>query len=101
MIKRYGLRLVTSCVQRGMDFLDKECPGWEEVMDPKILDISCGQNCVIGQIFGDYGVGIQTLDINAENAPGLGFESTRKVTYKNLNICWKKQIKNRLAALAS
>jgi len=91
---------VVGCVQRGMDFLDKECPGWEEIVNPGALDIACSQNCVMGQIFGDYSAGIETLAISIENASRLGFENAEESNYKNLNTCWKKQIQNRLATLA-
>jgi hypothetical protein len=41
--------------------LNHVVPRWRERVDPDRLDMMCADRCVLGQVFGDYGVGLTVL----------------------------------------
>lgn len=42
--------------------LDRVKPRWRERVDPSRLDMMCADRCVLGQVFGDYGLGMTALE---------------------------------------
>src|SRR5437667_4506213 len=40
-------------VQRGMQLLDRDCPGWEKRIYLPDLDINSGCTCILGQVYRD------------------------------------------------
>ncbi len=53
----------TACVNRGAKLLDKEYPGWEKKINLTKLDTSDYQCCVLGQLYGDFELGLIRLDL--------------------------------------
>lgn len=47
-----------SRVNRGAALLDAEFPGWFERIDTDSLDIATCSRCVLGQVYGDYLMGV-------------------------------------------
>ena len=45
-------------VQRGADYLDSVDPHWYRSVDPVTLELSNGSHCVLGQMHGDYRMGL-------------------------------------------
>jgi len=45
-------------VQRGADYLDTVDPHWYRNVDPVTLELSSGSHCVLGQMHGDYRLGL-------------------------------------------
>ena len=43
---------------RGAAFLDGTDPGWHDRLSPDVLALSDGQACVLGQLHGDYRLGL-------------------------------------------
>jgi hypothetical protein len=88
---------MTRRVERGAILLDRECPGWENEVDPASLRMDEAENCVLGQIHGDYAGAIEALfSGSAVEAAGYGFELARTGDlYASLAIIWRQQIDNR------
>lgn len=47
---------VESRVAAGVKVLDQHEPGWEKLIDLERLNIDSMERCVIGQLYGDFGV---------------------------------------------
>lgn len=45
----------------GMKELDRKWPGWEKAVDPARLSLESDCRCVLGQMFGDYGAGVDEV----------------------------------------
>jgi hypothetical protein len=41
-------------VDKGVAYLDKERPGWRELIDPDKLNISSLHDCILGQVYGYF-----------------------------------------------
>lgn len=64
-------------VMRGLALLDEKVPGWRERVDPSRLDMTSDSECVLGQLFGTYPYGCQTLGIVTRvEATRYGFDAT-------------------------
>jgi len=72
-------------VDNGAALLDERLPGWRDHIDPNTLELADGCNCILGQLFGDYGKGI---DILAVSPTKYGFVKSR-TTYERLTAAWK------------
>lgn len=106
-------------VIRGAELLDDITPDWYKRIDTEELEISACYACVLGQVYGSYLSGIDsvfglTLTIGRfdENDEGLnvaiqhGFEAPSAATenysrrseteYNILNHHWQKQIEKRI-----
>ena len=84
---------------RGVDFLDIEMPGWINHIDVDSLDLFDCDNCVLGQLFGEYTKGIKILEIGNDDAVHCGFESCHVICggggfmdYAELTTAWKNII---------
>lgn len=49
------------CVERGAQLLDAMYPGWYKIVNTSTLDIGAYNYCVLGQVFGSYGEGLDVL----------------------------------------
>lgn len=58
-------------VKKGIALLDSKVEGWRERIDVSKLDMASGDSCIVGQVFGSYGVGLDALGI--ESGRGYGF----------------------------
>lgn len=69
---------IQSRVDLGIQLLDNEVPGWQEKVDPAILDIGDMQDCPLAQIFGGYWAGAEKLDIwgDTEAQTEFGFDGS-------------------------
>ena len=113
-------------VERGASRLDQRRPNWYSQIDCKTLDLSCGCDCVLGQLYGFYGEkGIAAVVggwvrrlVNGydKTAARYGFDihgevedwacrndysnytARINVLYHKLDALWIDQIKKRLAA---
>lgn len=65
----------TSRVSAGIALLNKEVPGWRNMLDVDALDVGSDHNCVLGQLFAGsdglhgYTAGCEALRLNATNYP--------------------------------
>lgn len=94
------------CVMNGVELLDRRFPNWEDLIDPDSLEIDSCDNCIIGQLFGDYTTGLDTLRIGQLKACTLGFNvdtsfdvvlDPNLYDYLVLKNHWQKIIAERLS----
>jgi hypothetical protein len=102
--------VAVSRVARGVAFLNARVPGWEERVDLNTLDIQHLEHCVLGQLFGDYVIGVEELGLKEEgdrldevSVHSLGFQASGdegQPTYADLTEAWKAIIEERRALVA-
>lgn len=57
-------------IQRGAEILDRCMPGWELKIDIPTLQLDSVMSCVLGQLYGDYHVGMAMHEQVEKPAPG-------------------------------
>lgn len=64
-------------VTNGVEALDKHAPTWVRHVSERI-DIRSLEHCILGQVFGDWTIGVTVLDIRGDRGMQelLGFELT-------------------------
>ena len=67
---------LTDKVAKGAALLDNKVPGWRNRVNAEILDQSDGEKCVLGQLYGVYFRGIESLHIDIADAADYGFNAT-------------------------
>jgi len=97
-------------VRRGATYLDDLDPDWHRRVDPDTLELANGQACVLGQLHGDFRMGLgraQILNFTSAPRPSLspvayGFQCLQRVPdaaqdqdYKLLNQAWQEAIRER------
>lgn len=92
----------TARIAKGVAILDVHAPGWQEEIDPEALDLRSLTQCVLGQVFGGFGDGMEALfgsvyaEMNAHSqeclAARYGFESAEDVTYAVLTELWRERL---------
>lgn len=95
------------CVMNGVELLDNKFPEWKELVDLDKLDIENCDNCILGQLFGDYIAGLDTLRIGQHKAYIFGFNVDTSFDvvpdpnlgdYLNLKNHWQKTIAELMTA---
>lgn len=93
--------------KRGAHLLDERMPGWAKRINPATLDMGSGCQCVLGQTYGEYEDGVQTLDLGAaymfpkDQSPPVvhhGFFAEGVVgerDWRGLSAAWLEQIAER------
>ena len=93
-------------VQAGVNLLDQKGPGWDQRIDPHGLNIAHLRCCVLGQLFGDYGLGLFKLNLDkkteiftSSSSMGkcLGFEGDIP-EMEILTHLWREVVENRRIA---
>ena len=68
-------RTLETKIQAGMDLLNKVRPGWINQVDLRLLDMGGSPyQCILGQLYGDYEVAVELLDLSVAKAIKHGFE---------------------------
>lgn len=90
---------VAERVQKGARLLDRTRPGWERLINLNDLRLESTCNCVLGQLYGDYGKGVEELlhgdDYKAGNC---GFNASGGIRYTALTREWLRTIFKRIVA---
>ena len=85
-------------VIRGVKFLDEHYPGWLQEIDVDRLNLEHYSNCVLGQLYGDFGDGMYDLELSEEDIEFFGFFIPRhdptvfKQAYERLTLAWKDML---------
>lgn len=79
-------------VDKGAALLDENVPGWISHIDLDRLSIADPNNCIVGQLYGVYHIGIAALDYPPPC--GYGFNGD---DYSALNEAWRALITARRA----
>jgi len=97
-------------VRRGAQYLDEHDPDWYRSVNPESLELSDGSHCVLGQLHGDFRLGLGRAHmINLSSAPranlspvSYGFRCRQDVPdawkdrdYELLNRAWREEIRHR------
>ena len=99
-----------SRVDRGATYLDDVDPGWHRRVDADTLELSSGHACVLGQLHGDFRLGLgraHLLNLSSAPQPSLspiayGFRCVQNVPaehqdrdYRLLNTAWQAEVRAR------
>ncbi|MFB6273732.1 MAG: hypothetical protein ABEL51_12635 [Salinibacter sp.] len=99
-------------VQRGADYLDDMDPGWHRRIDPDALELENGRRCVLGQLHGEFRLGLGRSGVlSLSSAPraslspvAYGFKCVEGVSdeqqardYDLLTQAWRGAIRSRWA----
>lgn len=110
--RRISLEYAQTRVGRGADYLDEVDPGWHRRVDPDTLELSSGSSCILGQLHGDFRMGLSRSQlINLSSAPraslspvSYGFQCVSGVDdaaqdrdYAYLNQAWQAAVRQRRA----
>lgn len=85
-------------VAQGVTVLDaaKDIPNWRSLIDLDRLQISNYSNCILGQLFGDFGIGADALGLNDADAKACGFDCTDATSslseFPKLQAEWERVI---------
>jgi hypothetical protein len=64
-IDQSALDEITGYVRAGIDLLDEKGPaGWRNLINWDIVDMGHGQRCILGQVYGDYIIGMDDLGLS-------------------------------------
>lgn len=69
--------LIRERVERGIAYLDRMTPGWDQRIDLEMLDMNSCTRCVLGQLYGDYEHGLTKIGLRAPYAAWMEAESTK------------------------
>lgn len=81
-------------IKAGAAYLDRVRPGWEHYIDLELLDMDHMNNCVIGQVFGNYLDWLLRVGSMADEVKELGFFGS--VSWVELGEEWRVFITERL-----
>lgn len=97
-------------VQRGAEYLDEMDPGWHHRVDADTLELEDGQHCVLGQLHGEFRLGLGRSHIlTLSSAPraslspvAYGFKCIEGVSdewqareYELLTKAWRRAVRSR------
>ena len=93
-------------VTRGAAYLDHVHPGWHNHIDVGRLKLHDGCGCILGQLCGDYTIGIMALGLVTEAVPrgfslrcdDLSPRMSRPANYQPLQDAWVAAIAARVVA---
>ena len=94
-------------VQQGAAYLDEMDPGWHRQVDPNTLELGSGRQCVLGQLHGEFRLGLgRSRLISLSSAPraslspvAYGFKCVEGVSgewqardYELLTAAWRNAV---------
>lgn len=81
---------------RGASFLDGEVPNWSHPnrIDLDALRLASCKRCVLGQLFGEYGEGVDDLGLSETDEDTLGFFAVDH-EWADLTEAWRAEIRKR------
>ena len=89
-------------VERGVELLDEQAPGWEHKINLSTLVLWHGCHCICGQIYGSYVQALDELEIGP-HAPASGYHygfhlppsTEEEYTWSELQELWIEVIQGR------
>lgn len=80
-------------VQTMAEVLDRVRPGWANEVNTKTLDLENARNCVLGQVYGDYGFGLRRLDCDVNTLVFVNNRAFRKSWILEINKRVEESVK--------
>jgi hypothetical protein len=67
---------------------------WLERIDVEAIDLVSCRNCILGQVFGEYGAGIDALDLDEHTVITHGFDlgHIEEEQHEQLTVVWRERI---------
>lgn len=101
----------TTAAQRGAKLLDRVRPDWYMQVQPGNLDLADTEQCVLGQLYGNYRIGVWHFTPRFLDTVLYGFNLNRNLTwywpgkregdFSKLTEAWREEIAmRRVRALA-
>lgn len=94
---------IADIVKRGADLLDEQRPGWDREIDIGQLDIALGSACILGQLYGQYSVGVHELKVTGAYygfAATWDVDASKCITAFDLTAAWQEELSSRAQASA-
>lgn len=91
-------------IKAGMELLDREMPGWREKINPNLLNLGHCKQCILGQLFRRFDIGVDLLGVRPELYgfevyPILGSGIDEK--YKQLTAAWRAALSEPSSPIAA
>lgn len=85
---------ISERVQRGIDLLNaKGSANWQKKIDLNRLNMRGSSDCILGQLYGRYFTGQDTINISQEKCVSCGFDSKEDLSsYVTLTQEWKEAL---------
>lgn len=80
-------------VALGAALLDRECPGWRDRVWPRTLDMMAVDQCLLGQVHGDYFHGATLLGLDGTAAREHGFLGHDSADDRALVAAWTATVR--------
>jgi hypothetical protein len=87
-------------VATGSALLDARVPGWAHRINNATLNIASGCNCILGQLYGAYGTGLNDLKINSPMLHGFALNWSGEDETEDVNEAWREVVAQRRMATA-
>lgn len=96
--------LLRNNVQAGIKLLDEKRPGWRDSVSIPRIDLALNSDCVLGQLYRSYKIGIHKLGLDHFNDYGFnyphsidmksddGYGTYRQAAERYLTKQWKEQL---------
>jgi hypothetical protein len=102
------MTMIENRVHAGIALLDERVPRWHERIDLDRLNIRSSSDCVLGQLYSFYGIGLSALHINEHQAIyGFAADAERwtgaelESYFAALTNQWRAMIRERRAELVA
>ena len=82
-------------VDAGVALLDERLPGWHKEIDADNLNLSDCNECVLGQLFGNYVKGLGVLGLYYGDSLKFGFRSGPPSQWWDLSQTWREIVRGR------
>ena len=92
-------------IQKGIDLLNRRCPGWIEKINLDNLDMMCTENCILGQLFLNYDRGLKKLILLSGEKYGFNPSDhfidmiSAVEAYNTLTTEWKNEVSSMLTVI--
>ncbi len=81
--------------KRGAKLLDEFCPRWHSLVNVNTLAMDDSDSCVLGQVYSDYDLGLDSLGLDYNDEIYYGFLANSSMYYDRLTAAWKDEVKRR------
>lgn len=86
---------LTTRVARGAEYLDEVRPDWWRSVNLERLDLVSGDDCILGQIWDDYGYAVELLRLTERDVTDYGFGLVTAASWPRLTALWRAEVATR------
>lgn len=86
-------------IAKGVEYLDRNRPGWEHEIDTQLLDMHYDKYCVLGQLFGSHDAVVYVIFPDPSYTIDYGFHVGYDEIqgFEELTTMWRDYIEQRRA----